>query len=261
MKKIFSIIAFTLISSLLLSQGMTINSAINKAGRQRMLSQRIVKAYIMIGSGFNVDQARKELDESVALFEQQFLELEEYAPTDDIKNGIVNVDKYWSKYRMLAVDAPNKLDALILIARSNDLLNACDEVVTLFEDYSGKKSAKLVNISGRQRMLSQRIAMLYFANYWGFPENDIVKVDIVENFDIATDLFLKSLKKLKKSSKNTDRINEGLSLVDSYWNIPRNGLNNITVEDLSLDDIYISTNKILNEMNEITGLYEKVMDD
>jgi hypothetical protein len=226
-----------------------------------MLSQRIVKAYIMIGSGFNVDQARKELDESVALFEQQFLELEEYAPTDEIKAGIVNVDKFWAKYRMLAVDEPNKLDALILIARSNDLLKACDDVVTLLENYSQKKSAKLVNISGRQRMLSQRIAMLYLANYWGFPENDIVKVDIVENFDMAVELFLKSLNKLKKSSKNTAQINDGLSLVESYWNIPKKSLKDINVEELSPDEVYTSTNKILKEMNEITGLYEMVLDD
>ena len=215
----------------------------------------------MIGLEFNVDQARKELDESVALFEQQFLELEEYAPTADIKKGIESVDKYWSKYRMLAVDVPNKLDALILIARSNDLLNACDGVVTLFEDYSGKKSAKLVNVSGRQRMLSQRIAMLYFANNWGFPENDIVKVGIVESFDASVELFLKSLKKLQKSSKNTDQINEGLSLVQSYWNIPRKKLKDISIEDLPLNDLYISTNKILTEMDEITGFYEKVLDD
>ena len=226
-----------------------------------MLSQRIVKAYLMIGSGFNVVEAGKELDESVALFEQQFLELEEYAPTDEIKSSMENVNKLWDEFRMLAVDKPNKLDGLILIARSDKLLKACDNVVTLLENYSENKSSRLVNISGRQRMLSQRIAMLYFANYWGFPENDIVKIGIVEHFDEAVGLFLKSLKRLKRSSKNTDAIDEGLSLVQTYWIIPDKSLKSISTKDLTPEQVYNSTNKILKEMDEITGMYEELLEN
>ena len=47
-----------------------INVAINKAGRQRMLSQRMAKAYFQIGQQIDVDRSRKVLDQSVALFDR-----------------------------------------------------------------------------------------------------------------------------------------------------------------------------------------------
>lgn len=46
-----------------LAQAMTINEAmneaINKSGRQRMLSQRMAKAYLQIGQAVNVEQSKK----------------------------------------------------------------------------------------------------------------------------------------------------------------------------------------------------------
>jgi len=42
-----------------------INSAINKAGRERMLSQRMAKAYFQLGLGVDVDRSKRVLDSSI----------------------------------------------------------------------------------------------------------------------------------------------------------------------------------------------------
>ena len=52
-----------------------VNSAINKAGRQRMLSQRMAKVYFQIGQQVEVDRSKKALEVSVALFDRQLVEL------------------------------------------------------------------------------------------------------------------------------------------------------------------------------------------
>ena len=57
------------------SEIISVADAINKAGAQRMLGQRIVKNYIMIGNDIKATKANKELDKAIALFEQQHLEL------------------------------------------------------------------------------------------------------------------------------------------------------------------------------------------
>lgn len=64
-----------------LAQISDLNSAINKAGRQRMLSQRMAKAYFQIGQQIEVDRSKKVLDSSMAVFDRQLVRLKNYAPT------------------------------------------------------------------------------------------------------------------------------------------------------------------------------------
>ena len=44
--------------------------AVNRAGMQRMLSQRIAKNYLMIGTDTRVDLAASQLDSSIASLEE-----------------------------------------------------------------------------------------------------------------------------------------------------------------------------------------------
>ena len=58
----------------------SISSAINKAGRQRMLTQRMVKSYSMIGISVQYVAANEQLSKAIDLFELQLSELKAYPP-------------------------------------------------------------------------------------------------------------------------------------------------------------------------------------
>ena len=49
------IFIFFLITNFTFCQNMTLGSAINKAGRQRMLSQRMAKDYLLIGAEVRIE--------------------------------------------------------------------------------------------------------------------------------------------------------------------------------------------------------------
>jgi len=53
----------------------TLNEAINKAGRQRMLSQRMMKDYSMIGMKIRFGDPQQELQKSAALFSDTLKDL------------------------------------------------------------------------------------------------------------------------------------------------------------------------------------------
>ena len=63
-----------------------LGDAINKAGRQRMLSQRMGKAWLALVHGIEKTNAQQVLDKSLALFDRQLVELKAYAASADIKD-------------------------------------------------------------------------------------------------------------------------------------------------------------------------------
>lgn len=91
-----------------LAQITDLNSAINKAGRQRMLSQRMAKAYFQIGQQVEVERSKKILDTSVSLFDRQLVELKNFAPTPEIKENYLKLERTWLAYKDLLVgEAPS----------------------------------------------------------------------------------------------------------------------------------------------------------
>jgi nitrate/nitrite-specific signal transduction histidine kinase len=81
------------------TQVIDINDAINKAGRQRMLSQRMAKTYMAVGQKVQSDNADKILTLSMALFDRQLIELKAFAPTLDIRATYGLLENSWNEYK------------------------------------------------------------------------------------------------------------------------------------------------------------------
>jgi len=145
---------------------MDIPSAVNKAGSQRMLSQRMVKAYLMLGQGIAADDARTVLQGSIDQFESQLAALKAFQPTPLVRSAIVNLDAAWTKCKALLTAAPSKAGAIELYDANEALQNAAHSAVLAYQDVTGAPLDHLVNLAGRQRMLSQRMAKFYFYRTW-----------------------------------------------------------------------------------------------
>ncbi len=231
---------------------LTMGEAINKAGRQRMLSQRIAKAYAMVGQK-NVLSAKIQLQEAVRLFDKQLKELTKFAKTRQEKQVISEVTALWKRYRKLATGKPSRDKAEEVMALSEKVLAKAHEFVLLLQERSGTSAGKLVNISGRQRMLSQRIAKYYAYKSWGFdnPEYD-------EEMNKAMSQFMSALKFLKAAPENTSEIDAALAKVEKDWNtfeLTKRVKKGAYIPSL----VMRSMEKILAEMNYITALYAAIL--
>jgi Type IV pili methyl-accepting chemotaxis transducer N-term len=142
-------------------------NAINKAGRQRALSQRLSKSYLMLGLGIETADAQRVLSDSVAMFDRFLVELKAYAPSAEIRETYDAVDATWQRVKALAVgSAPSRDNAAKLLALDAQLLQAAQLGTLQFQQATGRPGAALVNTAGRQRMLSQRIAKFQFCRAW-----------------------------------------------------------------------------------------------
>ncbi len=234
--------------------GLTDAEAINISGRQRMLSQRMMKSYLMVGAEIKPRQSQQQLDAAIRLFESQFQELRAYAPTSEINTRLNQVEAIWLGHRRHIVSAPDRKATPELMKENLRLLVACNDVVKLIEAHSGLASGELVNISGRQRMLSQKIAKTYMAMSW-----QVDNPGLKEEFLQAIELFDQSLTKLEQSEMNTPELQDALLRVRNQWKFAQSGFRLREDGEFVPTIISITTENMLKQMDLITGLYEQVM--
>ena len=227
----------------------SLSEAINQAGRQRMLTQRIIKAYAQSLLDVAPDTAIDQIDDAIVLFESQLQNLTKYAPNPEIKSQIEHVASLWTPYRNAAM-VKDKADNLHQLASMNEgLLQAAHTVVQALENLSTAPAGRLVNIAGRQRMLSQRVAKFYLLRSYGF-ENDEIKKEL----ETAANEFRAALAELSKAPDNTSEISAGLVEVAKQWTVFEKSFSLPKGQSVPLM-IAMYSEKVLKQMNQITGLY------
>ena len=85
---------------------LNMGDAINKAGRQRMLTQRMLKSYSMLGQKIKPAEAQKELNEAVKLFEQQLTELKQFRVNNEVTEALTEVEQLWKPYQSMIASLP-----------------------------------------------------------------------------------------------------------------------------------------------------------
>ncbi len=151
------------------SQNVSMNTAINLAGRQRMLIQKMAKAACLINLGVRARKAREEMAADMALFTRTLAGLLEgdeglklqRVEDAQIRAQLMKVRGMWGEFVPLLVQADSE-KALSKIAVMNmELLKNMNAAVGMLERKSsaqGGATSHTVNLAGRQRMLTQKMS-------------------------------------------------------------------------------------------------------
>lgn len=239
------------------AQVLDLNDAINKAGRQRMLSQRCAKAYLALGMELPDTATRSVLDASLALFDRQLVELKAYAPTPAIKATYQELEAVWSDYKAVLVGTkPARERASALIDLDSRVLALAHKGTGQYESASGKPVGRLVNIAGRQRMLSQRCAKFFLALSW---ESDVR--DARAELDKARDEFATAQRVLYDAPEANAAIRAELDLARQQWVFFDNALQHGNQAGQGLrraTDVFRVSENVLQALDRVTGLYARL---
>ncbi len=227
-------------------------SAVNLAGQQRMLSQRIVKAYAQIGLDILPDLARAQMLDAMLRFEANLDALAPHvAAVPDGANAYRNLANTWKALRDSA-NAPVSRDAALMLSRqSRAVLDEADRLTKLLEEVSTEPGAVAVNHAGRLRMLSQRLAKAYLLLALGIDEPE-VRAEL----DSTATRFAERLAWLSELPENSPDVRIELEEIELQWTWLRTAIDLGNAPSFPLV-VVEAAESILEATDHLTRLYEQ----
>ncbi len=225
---------------------------INLAGQQRMLSQRISKDYLYKGGEIAVSKADRQLTRTLKESLQAHSKLKESITDPKIINLLGFVEMNNQDIVLKTKESFNIDNAQYVLDLSESMLEGNEYVMSSLKKSSGLDASKLIDMSARQAMLSQRIAKYYIAYQLGIKDKNTIN-----QMNKAVKLFDDSHKALLANQTNTAVITDKLKKIDRLWSVVYKFYLDIETGGLPLI-VFNTTDDITKKMDEITTLYVKI---
>ncbi len=196
-------------------QSAQLAEAVNLAGQQRMLSQRLVKLMAQRAAGIEAKRAKTLQDESCTRVAANLSRLPVLLSALPVGAGALTTDieavvDAWRRLEPLLTGKPSAEALAAADLAAGDLLTRSDALATAIAASGGGRPLHVVNLCGRQRMLSQQLA------------KEALLADLLPARDPAVlldslDRFAAGLAELETSPLSSDAIRALLAEVGAEW--------------------------------------------
>ena len=132
--------------------------SVNRAGQLRMLSQRLVKLYLLQLAGVQVTQHKKRLQDSLLRIDGNLALLEKNLSKPAFGDLLGQLMRTWIRLKQALQGTPRVAQLPNVDEIAETLLQQAERLTTSLENAGAVAPLHVLNMAGRQRMLSQRFA-------------------------------------------------------------------------------------------------------
>ena len=262
-------LTFIVVSTIIISVYMNARSKkdaliINIAGKQRMLTQKISKEIFYNIHKYSTDF--RIINSSMNTFENSLFDITNgnsakgiYSPQNErITEKLHQVKKMWLPFKTNILKLENNLEIInpnleVFTIKINKILTLSDNIVKKM--VKNKMKGKYIDLSGRQRMLSQRMG-LFLKRYLRTSNKEDYTI-----YNNAKNLYDKTI----ISFLNDEKIKENTEVYTTckhtyiYWSNFQEYATDLIIEqkniNILMQYIYNNNVKILNTMDEAVWLF------
>jgi len=253
MKNIIKILMITALFSLVLHAEETKNDrwAIDAVNHQKVLTQQILKEYAFFGMKNRFKNSKEQLKKHLLNYEEELSELETYlANKPDALVYLKEVREIWEPVNKIFKKTPKKNKVGELQKKTDKILTKMSGLMKLLLSNSSEGNNKIINISGYQGVIVERMAALYMMKTWGVndPKFDFKMRESITFFNNTLYKMLDSPLTTSKNKKMVKKVMRGFKFFE---------IMNRSKTKFIPTLIYSKTGKIHSDIKKITALYIK----
>jgi hypothetical protein len=231
-------------------------SDIVSAGRLRMQSQRLAKLYQQAGMGLNATQALQQVDVSVAEINAEFSRLGASGRKANVQRTLARSEALWQEMRAALKQPPGPGSAERVNQLADELMIHTGKLSLQIEAEGETPVGRLIDLSSRLNMLSQRLARLYLLAQGGNRAQGVL-VDIEQ----ARKEFASGLNELDSARENSSASRDAVGLAKNQWIFFDSALGRLSVGDKgdgkAVQNVVTSSERIAQVLDQASAQYAR----
>ncbi|MDK2125552.1 hypothetical protein [Parachitinimonas caeni] len=192
------------------------------AASERLLAERMGKAYALLALGLTDTDPKRQLEESRERFDSQLKMLQQLNSGGEVKDNYGLLGQLWGDYKTLVSAPPSKEGGGKLAELNEEVVWIAQKGSQLMLQQPGVSTGQASRAAQDLATLSQRLARVYLLKSWGLGQAFLAK-----DLTAAKDECRALLMRLRNSPHNTPSITAQIDLLATQWTFFEQAINEL----------------------------------